>query len=140
MNLTSMIVLMYLIRVRPLVTKYFNFIEIFNEVVLYGCTGLIIGMTDYQIERPKGVSEAEFAISVKSKQNQIGWAYIIMACVTIVTTIFGILFNVLTILAQKCKALQERKKAKKQPAEHSPERKSKYDFEINPSIERTRLD
>ena len=38
---------MYLFRVRPLVTKYFNFIEIFNEVILYGCTGLIIGMTDY---------------------------------------------------------------------------------------------
>ncbi len=61
MNLTSMIVLMYLIKVRPLVTKYLNFIEIFNEVVLYGCTGLIIGMTDYQIERPKEVSETEYA-------------------------------------------------------------------------------
>jgi len=47
MNLTTMIVLMYLIKVRPLVTKYLNFIEIFNEVVLYGCTGLIIGMSDY---------------------------------------------------------------------------------------------
>jgi hypothetical protein len=47
MNLTSVIILMYLFRVRPLVTKYFNFIEIFNEVILYGCTGLIIGMTDY---------------------------------------------------------------------------------------------
>jgi hypothetical protein len=47
MNLTSVIVLMYLIRVRPLVTKYLNFIEIFNEIILYGCTGLIIGMTDY---------------------------------------------------------------------------------------------
>ena len=61
MNLTTMIVLMYLIKVRPLVTKYLNFIEIFNEVVLYGCTGLIIGMTDYQIERPKEVSETEYA-------------------------------------------------------------------------------
>jgi hypothetical protein len=47
MNLTSVIILMYLIRVRPFVTKYLNFIEIFNEVILYGCTGLIIGMTDY---------------------------------------------------------------------------------------------
>jgi hypothetical protein len=47
MNLTSVIIVMYLVRVRPLVTKYLNFIEIFNEVVLYGCTGLIIGMTDY---------------------------------------------------------------------------------------------
>ena len=56
MNITSLIMLMYLVRVRPLVTKYLNFIEIFNEVVLYSCSGLIIGMTDYQIERPVGVS------------------------------------------------------------------------------------
>ncbi len=63
-----------------------------------------------------------------------------MACVTIVTTICGILFNFFTVLTQKCKAWQESKKVKKQPVQHSPERKSKYDFEINPSIDKTRLD
>ncbi len=47
MNLTSLALLIYLVRVRPMATTYLNFIEIFNEVILYGCTGLIAGMTDY---------------------------------------------------------------------------------------------
>jgi hypothetical protein len=62
-----------------------------------------------------GVSEGEFTLSIKSKQNQIGWAYIIMACVNIATTICGILFNVFTILAQKYKAWKESKIAIKEP-------------------------
>ena len=47
MNSTSFMIIIYLIKVRPLVSNYLNSIEIFNEVILYGCTGLIWGMTDY---------------------------------------------------------------------------------------------
>ncbi len=47
MNITSMLIIIYLVKVRPLVSKYLNAIEIINEVLLYGCTGLIWGMTDY---------------------------------------------------------------------------------------------
>jgi hypothetical protein len=86
------------------------------------------------------VNEGEFTLSIKSKQNQIGWAYIIMACVTIAATICGILFNVFSVLAQKCKAWKESKKVIKEPIQKSLERKSKYDFEVNPSIDRTRVD
>jgi len=48
MNLTSFMIIIYLIKVKPLVSNYLNSIEIFNEIILYGCTGLIWGMTDYQ--------------------------------------------------------------------------------------------
>ena len=47
MNFTSFLIIVYLVKVRPLVSRYLNAIEIFNEVILYGCTGLIWGMTDY---------------------------------------------------------------------------------------------
>jgi hypothetical protein len=47
MNATSFLIIIYLVKVRPLVSNYLNGIEIFNEVILYGCTGLIWGMTDY---------------------------------------------------------------------------------------------
>jgi hypothetical protein len=57
MNLTSLALLLYLIKVKPMISNYLNYIEIFNEVVLYGCTGLIVGMTDYQPEREVGVSD-----------------------------------------------------------------------------------
>jgi len=54
MNFTSFLIIVYLFKVRPLVSTYLNTIEIFNEVILYGCTGLIWGMTDYQSEKPAG--------------------------------------------------------------------------------------
>jgi hypothetical protein len=57
MNLTSLALLLYLIKVKPMISNYLNYIEIFNEVVLYGCTGLIVGMTDYQPDREVGVSD-----------------------------------------------------------------------------------
>lgn len=60
MNLTSLGLLIYLIKIRPMVSTYLNFIEIFNEVVLYGCTALIAGMTDYTQERDPGVTDAQF--------------------------------------------------------------------------------
>ena len=57
MNLTSIGLLIYLAKVRPMVTTYLNFIEIFNELLLYGCTGLIAAMTDYTPERDPGVTD-----------------------------------------------------------------------------------
>ena len=56
MNLTTFLIIIYLIKVKPLVSNYLNIIEIFNEVILYGCTGLIWGMTDYNSENPEGVT------------------------------------------------------------------------------------
>jgi hypothetical protein len=47
MNFSTFLIIIYLVKVRPLVSNYLNAIEIFNEVILYGCTGLIWGMTDY---------------------------------------------------------------------------------------------
>ncbi len=76
-------------------TTYLNFIEIFNEVVLYGCTGLIAGMTDYTPDREAGVTDSQFKESYADKQNKIGLAYIVMACITIVVTFGGILFGML---------------------------------------------
>jgi hypothetical protein len=55
--------------VKPLVSNYLNSIEIFNEIILYGCTGLIWGMTDYQSEMPAGVSEEKINTQYDSKQN-----------------------------------------------------------------------
>ena len=51
MNLTSAGLLIYLVKLRPMVSGYLNKIEIFNELILYICTGMIAGMTDYQPER-----------------------------------------------------------------------------------------
>jgi hypothetical protein len=48
MNFSSFLIIIYLVKVKPLVSNYFNYIEIFNEVILYGCTGLIWGMSDYK--------------------------------------------------------------------------------------------
>jgi hypothetical protein len=69
MNLTSFLIIIYLIKVKPLVSNYLNSIEIFNEIILYGCTGLIWGMTDYQSEMPAGVSEEKINTQYDSKQN-----------------------------------------------------------------------
>jgi hypothetical protein len=59
MNLTSLLMLMYLVKVRPMVSNYLNFIEIFNELILYGCTVLTAAMTDYQPETDVDVAQAD---------------------------------------------------------------------------------
>ena len=59
MNFTTFLIIMYLIKVRPLVSTYLNTIEIFNELILYGCTGLVWGMTDYQVERPSDLTQEQ---------------------------------------------------------------------------------
>jgi hypothetical protein len=69
MNSTSFLIIIYLVKVRPLVSNYLNGIEIFNEVILYGCTGLIWGMTDYQSENLQGVREELIKTAYDSKQN-----------------------------------------------------------------------
>jgi hypothetical protein len=103
MNFTSFLIIIYLVKVKPLVSNYLNAIEIFNEVVLYGCTGLIWGMTDYQGGVPSGSTSEQINAAYNSKQNQIGWAYIIMASTTIVTTIGGIIINCLILIRTKLK-------------------------------------
>jgi hypothetical protein len=106
MNFTSFLIIIYLVKVRPLVSCYLNFIEIFNEVILYGCTGLIWGMTDYQGGGLDGLTSEQMNASYNSKQNQIGWAYIIMASTTIVMAIGGViissLISIITKLKEKC--------------------------------------
>jgi hypothetical protein len=44
-------------KVKPMNSSYLNFIEFFNESILYLCTGLIAGMTDYNPEREVGVTD-----------------------------------------------------------------------------------
>ena len=104
MNFTSFLIIIYLVKVRPLVSKYLNAIEIFNEVILYGCTGLIWGMTDYQSHKPAEITSEQFEAAYNSKQNQIGWAYIIMASTTILMTIGGIIINFLLTIRTKLQA------------------------------------
>jgi hypothetical protein len=101
MNFTSFLIIIYLVKVKPLVSSYLNAIEIFNEVILYGCTGLIWGMTNYQGYMPSDVFSEQFNTAYNSKQNSIGWAYIIMASTTIATTIGGIFINCLIIIRTK---------------------------------------
>jgi hypothetical protein len=69
MNFSSFLIIIFLVKVRPLVSNYLNAIEIFNEVILYGCTGLIWGMTDYQGGSPPGLTSEEINASYNSKQN-----------------------------------------------------------------------
>jgi hypothetical protein len=101
MNFSTFLIIIYLAKVRPLVSSYLNAIEIFNEVILYGCTGLIWGMTDYQGDMPTGLTSEEINASYNSKQNQIGWAYIIMASTTIIMTVGGIIINCLILITRK---------------------------------------
>ncbi len=57
MNLTSIGLLIYIVKVKPMNSSYLNFIEFFNESILYLCTGLIAGMTDYNPEREVEVTD-----------------------------------------------------------------------------------
>ena len=117
MNFTSFLIIIYLVKVRPLVSNYLNVIEIFNEVILYGCTGLIWGMTDYQGGVLHESTSEEINAAYNSKKNQIGWAYIIMASTTIVTTIGGIIINCLILIRTKLKEkCQNKNKAVKEPS------------------------
>jgi hypothetical protein len=124
MNFTSFLIIIYLVKVRPLVSNYFNNIEIFNEVILYGCTGLIWGMTDYQGDWPPGFTAEQINATNNSKQNLIGWAYIIMASTTMVITIGGIIINCLKLIRTKLKEkCQNKSKAVKEPiTEQQPKR------------------
>jgi hypothetical protein len=101
MNFSSFLIIIFLVKVRPLVSNYLNAIEIFNEVILYGCTGLIWGMTEYQGDNPPGLTSEEINNAYNSKQNQIGWAYIIMASTTIIMTVGGIIINCLILITRK---------------------------------------
>ncbi len=125
MNFTSFLIIIYLVKVRPLVSNYLNAIEIFNEVILYGCTDLIWGMTDYQGGMPPGSTSEQINAAYNSKQNQIGWGYIILASTTIVTTIGGIIINCLILIRKKLKEkCQNKNKAVKEPITEKPPTKS----------------
>lgn len=119
MNLTSVGLLVYLIIVKPMVSSYLNFIEIFNEVILYGCTNLIAGMTDYTPDREIGVTDTQFTKSYNDKQNQIGLAYIVLACITIAVTFGGIIFSALYTSFLKAKRWFLRRKSIKAPLDKS---------------------
>jgi hypothetical protein len=67
MNFTSFLIIIYLVKVKPLVSNYLNSIELFNEVILYGCTGLIWGMTDYQGDNLPGVTSEQINSAYNSK-------------------------------------------------------------------------
>jgi hypothetical protein len=69
MNLTSAGLLIYLVKVRPMVSSYLNNIEIFNELVLYICTGMIAGMTDYQPDRKIEMTDKQYMESYNDKQS-----------------------------------------------------------------------
>ncbi len=60
MNLTSIGLMLYLVKVKPMESNYLNFIEVFNELILYCCTGLIACMTDFQSDREAGISDQKF--------------------------------------------------------------------------------
>jgi Gpi18-like mannosyltransferase len=57
MNLTSIVIILYLVKVKPMNSNYLNFMEVFNEIILYCCTGLVVGMTDYQPERVTEITD-----------------------------------------------------------------------------------
>ena len=57
MNLTSIVIILYLVKVKPMNSNYLNFMEVFNEIILYCCTGLVVGMTDYQPERDTEITD-----------------------------------------------------------------------------------
>jgi hypothetical protein len=57
MNMTSIGLIIFLVKVKPMDSNYLNFIEVFNELILYCCTGLAAGMTDYQPEREVGITD-----------------------------------------------------------------------------------
>ena len=95
MNLTSIGIVLYILKVKPMVSSYLNFIEIFNELILYGCTGLIAGMTDYQPERALGITDSQLKDQYDDKQNIIGLAYIVLSSMTIGATFLGVLFSAL---------------------------------------------
>ncbi len=58
-------------------------------------------MTDYQSEKPIGTTSEQINYAYNSKQEQIGWAYIIMGSLTITVTIGGIIINFLGIIKDK---------------------------------------
>ncbi len=53
-----MAIIIYLAKIQPLATRYLNAVELINEIILYVCTGLIWGMTDYECEADKLMSQA----------------------------------------------------------------------------------
>ncbi len=104
MNVTSAALLIYLVKVRPMVSNYLNKIEIFNELILYICTGMIVGMSDYQPDK-FSMTDSQYLESYNAKQNSIGIAYIVFSSLTIVATIGGILLSGLQVLYHKIKKL-----------------------------------
>ena len=67
MNFTTFLIIIYLVKVKPLMSSYLNTIEIFNEIILYGCTGLIWGMTDYQGDTPPGLTSDQIIAAYNNK-------------------------------------------------------------------------
>jgi uncharacterized membrane protein YcjF (UPF0283 family) len=65
------------------------------------------------------MSEKKFIAENQRKQDKIGWAYIIMACLSIAVTIGTIIFNLIrtAFLEIKQKYFKNKDKAVKGPAE-----------------------
>ena len=76
-------------------------------------------MTDYQGETPHGVTSEQIKAAYNSKQDQIGWAYIIMASTTIVTTLGGMIVNIIIVIREKLKG-KCNKKVVKEPIKKFP--------------------
>ncbi len=73
-------------------------------------------MTDYQGNVSPGSTSEQINAAYDSKQDQIGWAYIIMASLTIVTTVGGIIINCIILIRTKVlEKCQNKNKAVKEP-------------------------
>ena len=100
LNVSSLLIMIFVIKVKPLSSAYLNRIEIFNEAMFLICSCSIIAFTDYgphsEVLLYKDPSEEE-----KLMRDSVGWSYIATACLVIAISMGGLILITLHALFSK---------------------------------------
>lgn len=80
--------------------------EIFNEATLLGCTIIALAITDESYSR--------------EARDNIGWVFISLCTLNILTTLYRVLNDILKIIKDKIETLMKRIKVRKSPEKYHP--------------------
>lgn len=97
---SSLLIIIYVIKVRPLSTLYLNGIEIFNEFMFYICSCAIIAFTDIRLNS-EVLGTRDPAGEEEMMRTYVGWGYIGVTGLVIVISMGGLIIICLRVICSK---------------------------------------
>jgi len=104
LNTSSLLIMMYVLKVKPLTSVYLNSLEIFNELMFFVCSCAIIAFTDYGPPPVEVMGEeVDTTVDENEMRTYVGWSYIGVSCLIILISMGGLIIISLHAIYSKIK-------------------------------------